>query len=248
MQSRPEICEIDALILCGGKGQRLRNVVNDRPKPLAEICGRPFLDILIDFSAGFGFRRFILLAGHMGDSIKHYAAEKKKLTSLAIETVIEPAPLGTGGAVKNAGPFLKSASFLLLNGDSICPANLSDFLKFHNEKRSLATIMLSIANEAKDYGLVTVDCDDRISSFQEKSDNISGGYVNAGIYLFDKAFLDLLPEKPCSLEQDVFPKIIGNNLYGYVTNYPHLDIGTPERYFKAQNTLSSLIYEKETSN
>lgn len=233
---------VDVLILCGGKGERLREVVNDRPKPLAEIKGRPFLDLIIDFTSRFGFRRFVLLAGYMGDLIKEYAIKKTQTSSLEIDCLIEPTALGTGGAVKNAEELIKSTSFLLLNGDSICPSDLRLFLMYHNKKGALATIMLSQAKEVQDYGNVVVDGKGRIISFQEKTGGTPGALVNAGVYLMKKEILDILPSGGvCSLEKDIFPKIVDKDLFGYVVKESHLDIGTPERYLKAHDSVVSLI-------
>jgi NDP-sugar pyrophosphorylase family protein len=245
MQPKLDTASTDVLILCGGKGERLRDLVYDRPKPLAEVNSRPFLDIIIDFTAYHGFQRFVLLAGYMGDLVKEYAKQKAFTTNLEVSCLIEQTTLGTGGALKSVEKLLKSPHFLLLNGDSFCPADLKPFFSYHLEKGALATIMLSRVEEASDYGRVAIDREGRIISFQEKIDDISGALINAGVYMMTKSFLDHLPLGiPCSLEQDVFPTIVGEGLYGYVVQELHFDIGTPERYLKAQDVLHSLIKTK----
>ena len=228
--------EIDVLILCGGLGKRLRGVINDIPKPMAEINDRPFLDILIDYVARYGFRRVILCIGYMGDVIKQHYQERER--SLNILFSKEREPLGTGGAIKNAEPFIQSNPFLAMNGDSFCPVNLHTFLDFHTSKGALLSIALVRAKETQDYGVIALGESQRIVSFDEKIGvgmETSPSFINAGIYLFDRSILSLIPsQKKYSLEYDLFPKVISKEFYGYVTSETLIDIGTPERYEKAK--------------
>ena len=236
--------EIDVLILCGGFGKRLRDVINNRPKPMAEINGRPFLDILIDYVASYGFRRFILCIGYMGDVIKQYYQERG--SSLTILFSEEREPLGTGGAIKNTEPLIQSNPFLVMNGDSFCPIDLCAFLDFHTSKGALLSIALVKAKETQDYGVIALGESQRIVSFDEKrvgagfcSSPVEGNsFINAGIYLFDNHTLSTIPShKNFSLEYDLFPKIINREFYGYVTSETLIDIGTPERYEKAKREI-----------
>lgn len=242
MRSRIDPAHLDVVILCGGRGERLRSVVHDRPKPLAEVGGRPFLDILIAWAAGYGLRRFILLAGYMGGLIKQYALKKAASSPFQVLCVIEPAVLDTAGAIRNAAGYIKSPCFLTLNGDSICPVDLGSLLEFHRQKNALVTVILSRAEKTGDYGQVLINEDGLITSFQEKkAGNPSGGLVNAGAYLMEQTICDLLPAGcPHSLERDVFPLLAcKKNIYGYVADKPHVDIGTPERYAGAQTIFES---------
>jgi NDP-sugar pyrophosphorylase family protein len=226
--------ETDVVILCGGLGTRLRSVVSDRPKPMADVNGRPFLDRLMTYVADYGFRRCILCIGHMGDRIKRYYGERSvhPLTILFSE---ESEPLGTAGAVKHAEPFIRSDHFLLMNGDSWCPVDLRDLLEFHTGKEALASLTLVRVEEADNYGTVTLREDSRVIGFEEKRDGAGGGLVNGGIYLLRKEFLGFIPsERKLSLECDIFPRILTERVYGYVTNERLIDIGVPERYGMAQ--------------
>ncbi|MDO8126567.1 MAG: nucleotidyltransferase family protein [Candidatus Brocadiales bacterium] len=227
--------EIDAILLCGGLGKRLRDVVNDRPKVMAEIDGRPFLDVLIDFVASYGFRRFILCMGYMGHKIKqHYQSKTGSVDILFSE---EKEPLGTGGAIKNAEPLIKSNPFLVMNGDSFCPLNLDEFINFHLTKRALLSIALANVKQTSDYGAIGLDDSKRILSFDEKGRK-KKGLVNAGVYLFDRRVLSLIPDNtPYSLEHDLFPQLANRELYGYITQESFIDIGTPERFEKAKEIL-----------
>ncbi|MHB8916522.1 MAG: sugar phosphate nucleotidyltransferase [Desulfocucumaceae bacterium] len=242
MHCRLNPYEIDTVILCGGRGTRLQGVVDDRPKPLAEVCGRPFLDTLIQYAADYGFRRFLLLAGYKGEMIREYAAAKSRDSSLEIECLVETTALGTGGAVKNAGEFIKSSRFLVLNGDSICPGNLINFQMYHVHKNALVTMMLSQAMRSGDYGQVVIDAGGRVEGFLEKPAGGGRALVNAGVYLMEKSALEYFPPGlPCSLERDIFPSLIGRGFYGYVVRESHLDIGTPDRYFSAGDILPGLV-------
>ncbi len=229
---------MDVLILCGGLGTRLREVVSDRPKPMAEFQDRPFLDLLIDYFQGFGLSRFILCTGFQADVIRdHYTGRQD------IEVVIshEEFPLGTAGAIKNAEPHLQSGTLLVANGDSLCRADLQAFAEFHREQKALLSILLAKSDDPEDYGSVGLDEEQRIISFEEKQLGQRHAYVSAGIYLFERKVLHYItPEIKQSLEYDVFPQLIKANdrCYGYTGQAEVLDIGTPQRLQRARNELS----------
>lgn len=236
--------EIDVVILCGGQGKRLRKMVSDRPKPLARINGQPYLDILIDQVASFGFRRFILCIGYMGNKIKQYY--QKKRSPLTILFSEEKKPLGTGGAIKNAKSLIQSNPFLVLNGDSFCQVDFCEFVDFHMRKEALLSIVLVKTEKTKDYGVISLGDSQRIVKFDEKAgveDN--NRFISAGIYLFDTGVLSLMPlHKNFSLEYDLFPKVVGREFYGYMTSGAFVDIGTPKKYEKAKQLLKNEIRRK----
>jgi len=227
---------IDVVILCGGLGKRLREVVSDRPKSMAEINQRPFLDILIEYMAGYGFKRFVLCIGYRGEIIKkHYQGQMGSLTILFSE---ESEPLDTAGAIKNAELLIQSSPFLVMNGDSFCQVELDRFIDFHITKKGLISIALAETKETIDYGLVTMDSSDRIMGFAEKVRIEGNKLVNAGLYLIEKEVLSLIPpNETYSLEYNLFPMIVGGGAYGYITKGELIDIGTPERYEKAKQIL-----------
>jgi NDP-sugar pyrophosphorylase family protein len=231
--------EIDVLILCGGFGRRLQGVIKKLPKPMAEIGNRPFLDILIDYISGFGFRHFILCLGYMGDIIKrHY---QKRDDSLKILFSQENRPLGTAGALKHAETLIKSNPFLVMNGDSLCPFGLDKFLDFYINKKALFALVLAKAKPGKDYGVVSLGSNKHITQFKEKPKAKENDLINAGIYLFEKSILSMIPSnRNFSLEYDLFPKIINKRFYGYVVEEELLDIGTPERYEKAKAAFQNI--------
>ncbi len=229
---------IDVVILSGGLGKRLQSVVEDRPKPMAEIGGRPFLDILIDYLAGAGFRRCILCIGYMGDFIKRYYQNRKGLLQIIFSE--EKAPLGTAGAIKNAERFTSTSPFLVVNGDSYCDVDLKRFLGFHLETKALASIVLTSIEDAGDYGNVTLGEQQRIINFAEKAGCQKGGFISAGIYLFQREILSLIPaNQKYSLEEELFPAIVNKEFYGYIGEKALIDIGTPQRYRKADRLLGT---------
>lgn len=228
--------DIDVIILCGGLGTRLQSVIDDRPKPMAEINGAPFLDILIDYVASYGFTRFILCTGYGSDFIKRYYENKR--TKLTVLISNEERPLGTAGAIKNGESLIESDIFLALNGDSLCEIDLRDFLRFHFEKRAFISIVLATMEMAMDYGVIKLDGDGQIIRFDEKILTDGNGLINAGVYLFDRRILEEIPSgQKQSLEYDLIPRILDKGIYGYVTEKGLLDIGTPERLEMARKYL-----------
>lgn len=230
-----EIKNIDIFILCGGKGQRLKSVVADKPKPLAAINGSPFLNYLLNNLIQNNAKRIILGTGYMSEKIETYY--KKKKTSLEIEVSKENTPLGTGGAIKNAETLIHSDPFMVLNGDSYCEVDYQKFLDFHLQNNSIVSLVLTkISKSIQDYGTVDIDSSEKIIDFKEKDSSIKEGLINAGIYLFNKQVLNEIPgNKKYSLEYDLFPKI--QDCYGYISKGLFIDIGTPERLAYAEKIL-----------
>ena len=228
------VSALDTLILCGGLGTRLREAVADRPKGLAEIRGRPFLDLLIDRLARQGLRRFILCTGYRGEQI---AARYAGRSDAEFIVSLEDRPLGTAGAVRLAAAHLRSDPFLVLNGDSFCEVDYEALQRFHDARRATLSIVVAPPVEREDVGTVTLGTDASIASFSEKTGGRAA--VNAGIYLMRRSLVEGLPAAtPLSLERDVFPDAVRRGgCYGFQVAGPVVDIGTPERYLAAQDLL-----------
>lgn len=222
----------DVVILCGGQGTRLKNTVNNRPKPMALIKKKPFLDIVLDLFYRQGFRRFILCTGFMGQFIYDYYRNSKYAKYIFYSE--EQIPLGTGGAVKKAEKLIKSENFLVVNGDSYCRIDLQKFITFHRSLSGrLVSMVLSVRDVRGDCGGVNLNGNFLITSFAEKNTFVSNQYINAGIYIFKKKVLSLIHSgQPSSLEYDIFPEMVGKNIFGFVVKNRVYDIGTPERYQK----------------
>lgn len=231
--------EMDVVILCGGLGKRLQSVFSKGPKPMASVSDRPFLDILIDYISRFGYRRFILCVGHKADTIISYY--KKRSTNQTILFSREDKALGTGGAMTLASSLVKSPFFLGLNGDSLCLIDHKLFLDFHFSRSADMSIVLTRVENAQEFGLMSLDKKQRVTSFQEKRNSRGKAWVNAGIYLLQKnIFQGFSNGTPFSLENDFFPNVLDKRVFGYKTNERLVDIGTPERYKEAQRYFSDI--------
>lgn len=226
--------DIDVVILCGGLATRLKGVVDDVPKVLVEINGKPFMDIMLENFKAQGFKRFIFCAGHKGEMIEEYCRNSK--LDLTLSVAIEPSPLGTGGAIKNAASFIKSDPFIALNGDCFCRIPLQPLLNFHSDNKALATLAVSKVKDNKDYGGITLE-NNRIKDFSEKKQAQGISFANVGLYCFNKEVLDLMPDGKFSIEYDFFPKLVDREFFGFITQEEFLDIGTPERLNRAQEEL-----------
>jgi len=213
--------------------------LSNRPKPMAEIGGRPFLDILIDYALNFGFKRFILCIGYMSEAIKIYYKNRKGLSAQVFFSE-EKRPLGTAGAIKNAEALIRSSPFLVMNGDSICKLNLHDFFKFHRNKKALFSMALVNSKGGYDLGKVDIDDSQRVLSFKEKVKTKQDDFINAGIYILDRDIFSMIPpNKKTSLEYDLFPRIVKREIYGYIADEQLIDIGTPDGYKKAKVILGN---------
>lgn len=238
------LSDLDALVLCGGLGTRLRPLVSGRPKPLADVGGRPFLTILLGSLTRQGVRRFVLCAGFLADAIE--ALRSQLGDGGEVEISREPSPLGTGGAVFHAMERVRSDPFLVLNGDSICRVDLAAMLHFHRAQRARLTIAVCPAPDVGgvggrlDYGRVRLGPDDSIASFDEKASD-ARGLVNAGVYLIDPVFFERrAPRGAFSLERDLFPSCGPGEAFGFRLADSVIDIGTPERYLEAEHALRGL--------
>ena len=227
--TQDSIVNLDVLILCGGFGTRLKEIEKGRPKPMVEVHGHPFLDILIQYVSSHGFRRFILCTGFKSEVIEQYFSEKNDGNTYVISK--EQEALGTGGGIKNAETCILSSPFMVLNGDSICRINLKDFIKFHEVNKATASVVLATVDDVRGYGSVAINDKHEIEGFDEKSNLIKGpGPVNAGIYLFEKNIMNEIPTKQkISLEYELLPLLIGQRLFGFTTEERLFDIGTPAR-------------------
>jgi len=207
MESTTSFSGIDAVILCGGQGTRLRAAISDRPKVLAPFGDVTFLDILIETLKKAGFHHVILCTGYMKEQITRQFQLRRDISVSFSE---ESEPLGTGGALKNAQSKIRSSTFVVLNGDSICDIRYRDFLRFHRDQGALISMALVEKTETGDFGSVTVDASFGITSFKEKVAHGNRGLVNAGIYVMEKEIFSFFPEQVrFSLENDLFPGLSG---------------------------------------
>ncbi|HBG47746.1 MAG TPA: galactokinase [Deltaproteobacteria bacterium] len=230
----------EAVILAGGLGTRLKSAVPDLPKPLAEVNGRPFLDLLLkqlDSSGVVG--RVVLAVGYRAEKIiERYA----NASGYSFELVFsrEDEPLGTGGALIKAGKLTGSSELLVLNGDSYVEADIADLLSFHRESGSPFTMVLKEAADCRRYGRVEVNAESRIVSFGEKEQRACPGLINAGVYVFERPLIEDERVRPLSLETALLPGYLRYGGYGYIVYGRFIDIGLPETYRSAQEYLKGM--------
>jgi D-glycero-alpha-D-manno-heptose 1-phosphate guanylyltransferase len=227
------LAEIETYVLCGGRGERLRPAVSDRPKPLAEVAGRPFLAWVLEALRAQGLRRFTLCAGHRADAIAAYVAAMPADARPRLS--IEPSPLGTGGALIRAlgGD---AACAIALNGDTLAVMDVADLVAAHVRFGAPLTIAVApvAAQDSGACGRVWVDASGRVASFSSRPCVAATEHVSAGVYCFDtEALRAVAPRDVCSLERDVLPRLTGAaRAFTGVRRF--LDIGTPERYRSAE--------------
>ena len=224
---------MEAIILAGGLGTRLRSAVPDLPKCMAPINGVPFISYLIDNLINEGVTNFIFSLGYKSELFISFLEEKLPMKNYLI--VIEDEPLGTGGAIKLACKKAKDENVIALNGDSLFKVNLKELMHFHLEKKSRCTLALKPMQDFERYGSVEIDAVQKINSFKEKQ-FITKGCINGGVYAIEVAsFLQKSLEDKFSMEQDYLEKYSGEgNFYGFIQEGYFIDIGIPEDFVRAQ--------------
>jgi D-glycero-alpha-D-manno-heptose 1-phosphate guanylyltransferase len=225
----------EAVILAGGLGTRLRDVVSDIPKSMAPVNNKPFLAYLMDYLLKNGIKRVVLSVGYMHEKILKCFHNNYKGIELIYS--MESEPLGTGGAVALAMKSVISDEVLILNGDTLFDVDLKGFYDFYIKKHADILLALRFAEDASRYGSVFCDDTGRITAFREKETIPVPGLINGGIYLMKKNYLNLFQlSAKFSLEKDCYAKCCKESyIYGYVTDDYFLDIGIPGDYNKAQN-------------
>jgi D-glycero-alpha-D-manno-heptose 1-phosphate guanylyltransferase len=225
-----------AIILSGGFGTRLRDIVSDVPKPMAPINGKPFLAILIEYLKKQGITEVILAIGYLKEKIIDYF--KNEYQGIIIKYSIEQEPLGTGGAIYQAFDLIKDDNpVFILNGDTFCELDYNSMYENHNVKKSKFSIGLRRVPDVTRYGGVEIDENNIIKRYKEKNKDksqIQSGLINSGIYLINKSlFNDFNLDKKFSFETDFMQKYTDKlRPLGFITNGYFIDIGIPEEYYK----------------
>lgn len=226
---------MQALILAGGEGTRLRPLTSTVPKPVVPLVDRPFISYMIEWLRRHGVDDVILACGFMADGIRAVLGDGSAL-GVSLRYVEEPSPLGTGGALKYAEHLLADR-FFMLNGDVLADMDLTAQLAQHERTGARATLALMPVEDPSAYGLVRRDDDLAVREFVEKPspEEIDTSLVNAGAYILEREVLDEMAPAGTriSIERDVFPALVGRGLYAYEAHGYWMDIGTPERYLRA---------------
>jgi D-glycero-alpha-D-manno-heptose 1-phosphate guanylyltransferase len=228
---------MEAIVLAGGLGTRLREAVADVPKPMAPIADRPFLEYLLDYWIEQGVDRVILSVGYKWEIIQnHFGSNYKNAT---IEYSVEETPLGTGGGILLALKRLtEGRPFLLLNGDTFFKVPLADFLGFHNQNEAEASLALSHVSGAKRYDWVILNDHLSVERIEPRSQESKNGLINGGVYLLNPTIFNSKKwdgSSKLSLEDDMIPKALQANrkLKGFVCTGKFIDIGVPEDFLSA---------------
>jgi mannose-1-phosphate guanylyltransferase len=228
---------VQAIVLVGGEGTRLRPLTETVPKPALTLVDRPFLAYMIEWLAGHGVSEVVLACGFLPDVLREALAGEEERAGVTITYVVEPERRGTAGAIRFAADELGERlddRFLALNGDVLTDLDLTALLRAHGEWGARATLGLHPVEDSAAYGLVRSGKDGAVDAFLEKTGEAVPGEVNAGMYVLERSVLDLIsPGEEVSIERDVFPRLVGEGLYGLRLDGYWMDIGTPERYLRA---------------
>lgn len=224
---------MEAIILAGGLGTRLRSVVTDLPKCMAPVAHKPFLYYILKELRKYHFTHVILSLGYKHEEVEKWISQQGNW-SFDISFSVEKEPLGTGGAIELALNLVKEKYVFVLNGDTFFQINMDDFLHFHCHKKAEISIALKSMEEFNRYGNVIVDSMDRILSFQEKQ-YCKLGQISGGIYLLTRdSILTKIKNQKFSFETEILQKMVQTHLfYGFNNNGYFIDIGIPEDYEKA---------------
>lgn len=248
--ARRDLARCWVLVLAGGLGTRLRSVVADRPKVLALVGGQPFLDILVAQLYSHGVRRIGLLLGHLHQQVQVHVEQvlQPRFADVEFALSVEPGPLGTAGALRHAGALVQgtTGTAILMNGDTFVEFDPAAVLAIHRASGAAVTMAVQHVDDISRFGAVELDGHGRVLAFREKQarseprsepslvHSITGsGWINAGVYAFEPALLDLIAQdRAVSLESEVFPGLLAAG--AHVQSAPQrgyfVDFGTPASY------------------
>ena len=226
---------MQALVLAGGEGTRLRPLTYTTPKPVMPLAGRPFLSFMLDWLHSHGVTEVILSCGFMSDDVRHVLGDI--YDGMRLRYVIEREPLGTAGPVRLAlDEGVLEQRLLVLNGDVLTDIDLTGELAEHERRGARVTLALHPVEDTASYGVVPTASDGRVEAFLEKTDDVvRTNRINAGAYVVEREVVEaLIPAgRPVSFEREVFPALVGDGLYGFEAAGYWIDIGTPERYLES---------------
>jgi NDP-sugar pyrophosphorylase family protein len=233
---------MQAIVLVGGEGTRLRPLTYRTPKPMVPIMNVPFLARTLERLYAAEIRDVILAAGYMPQAIVDYFGDGSQL-GMRVTYAIEATPLGTAGAIKNVEPHIQGP-FFVLNGDILTSLDLRAMRAYHHEKGGIGTLHLIRVEDPSPFGCVVHDANGRVTEFVEKppKGREPTNEINAGTYLLEREILDFIPpDDNVSIERATFPKVIakGKALFAYTTDDYWLDLGRPEQYLAAHRDVLS---------
>ena len=224
---------MEAIILAGGFGTRLRHVVSDVPKPMALVDGRPFLRYILDDLIQKGISRIVIAVGYRKEIIINFLGDSYRGVDIVYS--VEEMPLLTGGAIKKALKKCESDTVFIVNGDTYFDVELSEMQLFKRKSGAKCVIASTYMYEFDRYGTLNLDKNNIILGFEEKK-KLDKGVINGGIYLIDRNYLDDIEKDIFSLEKEVFEYKVGKHEFAaFISNGYFIDIGVPNDYIKAQD-------------
>lgn len=227
---------MQAIVLVGGEGTRLRPLTDEVPKPALTLVDRPFLAYMVEWLGSHGVTEAVLACGFLPDQLREALGEGEH-GGVKLTYVTEPERRGTAGAIRFAAEALGERlddRFLALNGDVLTDLDLTALLRSHEERRARATVGLYGVEDSSSFGLVECDPGGIVLDFREKTGEAVPGAINAGVYVLEREVLDLIPAgREFSIEREVFPRLVGEGLCALSLSGYWMDIGLPERYLQA---------------
>ena len=242
---------MEAILLCGGLGTRLRSVVSDRPKPMADIAGKPFLHYLVKMLSKSGVKHLIFALGYMGEQIEAYFQSGEDY-GLSISYSYEDSPLGTGGAIRNALSRVSEENVLVLNADTYFHTDYENLFMQQLKNKAAMTIAGRKIEDISRYGAILKDETGRILRWNEKMNPNEGksshpGEINGGIYVMQKSLIARIPEEKQSLENDCIPAWLKDGVYlqAILSDGYFMDIGIPEDYAQFRKDIENGTIEQD---
>ncbi len=235
----PAPVNVDAVILVGGKGTRLRPLTVNTPKPMLPTAGHPFLKHLLARIKAAGITHVVLGTSFKAEVFEEYFGDGEEL-GLEIEYVVEDKPLGTGGGIRNVYDKLRHDTAIVFNGDVLSGADLGSILETHREKEADLTMHLVRVANPRAFGCVPTDDEGRVEAFLEKTEDPPTDQINAGCYVFNKELIASIPEgRVVSVERETFPQLLeeGKRVFGHVDTSYWRDMGTPEDFVRGSGDL-----------
>jgi mannose-1-phosphate guanylyltransferase len=231
--------DVDAVVLVGGKGTRLRPLTLSAPKPMLPTAGVPFLEHLLSRIRAVGIEHVVLGTSYKAETFTEYFGDGSAF-GLDIEYLVEDEPLGTGGGIRHVAPALRAGTVMVFNGDVLSGVDLAEVLDTHTSNDADVTLHLVKVPDPRAFGSVPTDADGRVQAFLEKTDNPPTDQINAGCYVFKRDVLEAIPAgRVVSVERETFPGLLdsGARVFGHVDTSYWLDLGTPAAFVKGSADL-----------
>ena len=238
-ESDPVIEDVQAVVLVGGQGTRLRPLTLSAPKPMLPTAGLPFLTHLLSRIRAAGIRDVVLSTSYKAEVFSEYYGDGSKL-GLNLRYVTEDEPLGTGGGIRNVLDDLTAGTIVVFNGDVLGGTDVRDVIETHRKAGADVTIHLVRVSDPRAFGCVPTDDDGRVTAFLEKTQDPPTDQINAGTYVFTREIIETIPfGMPVSVEREVFPRLLaeGKHVYAHVDHAYWRDMGTPEDFVRGSADL-----------